>query len=98
MSRSSTGPGPGPKNSGPGPEVRVQGPQKVPGPDLDRTLDSLIGMRGKMFCRACWVKGADVLVEPVITERNNHQGESDADSGRLSDGNVGRACAEPLHI
>ena len=35
------GPGPGPKNSGPGPEVRVRGPQKVPGPDLDRTLDSL---------------------------------------------------------
>ena len=33
--------GPGPKNSGPGPEVRVRGPQKVPGPDLDRTLDSL---------------------------------------------------------
>ena len=33
MSRSSTGPGPGPgpKNSGPGPEVRVWGPQKVPG-------------------------------------------------------------------
>ena len=36
--------GPGPKNSGPGPEVRVRGPQKVPGPDLDRTLDSLIIM------------------------------------------------------
>ena len=35
------GPGPGPKNSGPGPEVRVRGPQKVPGPDLDWTLDSL---------------------------------------------------------
>ena len=34
--------GPGPKNSGPGPEVRVRGPQKVPGPDLDRTLDSLV--------------------------------------------------------
>ena len=40
-SRSSTGPGPGPKNSGPGPEVWVRGPQKVPGPDLDGTLDSL---------------------------------------------------------
>ena len=29
----------------PGPglvQVRVRGPQKVPGPDLDRTLDSLI--------------------------------------------------------
>ena len=49
-----------------------------------------IGMRGKMFCGACWVKGADVLVKPVITERNNHQGESDADSGRSLDGNVGR--------
>ena len=40
-SRSNTGPGPGPEISGPGPEVRVQGLQKVPGPDLDRNLDSL---------------------------------------------------------
>ena len=31
----------GPEISGPGPKVRVQGPQKVPRPDLDRTLDSL---------------------------------------------------------
>ena len=36
------GPGPGPENSGPGPEVRVWGPQKEVGPDLDRTLDSLL--------------------------------------------------------
>ena len=35
------GPGPGPKNSRARPQVQVQGPQKVPGPDLDRTLDSL---------------------------------------------------------
>ena len=42
------GPGPGPKNSGPGPEVRVWGPQKVPGPDLDRTLDSLTNTLKKM--------------------------------------------------
>ena len=35
------GPGPGP-DPGPGPiQVQVRGPQKVPGPDLDRTLDSL---------------------------------------------------------
>ena len=42
MSRSNTGPGPGPGFAGPGPEVRVRGPQKGAGPDLDRTLDSLI--------------------------------------------------------
>ena len=42
MSRSNTGPGPGPRFAGPGPEVRVQGPQKGAGPDLDRTLDSLM--------------------------------------------------------
>ena len=47
-----------------------------------------IGMRGKMFCRAYWVKGADALVESVVTERNNHPGESDADSARSSDGNI----------
>ena len=46
------GPGPGLENSGPGPEVRVQGPQKVARPDLDRTLDSL---------RTCvwWVETGD---------------------------------------
>ena len=49
-----------------------------------------IGMRGKLFCRACWVKGADALVESVVTVRHNHQGESDADSGRSSDGNLSR--------
>ena len=51
-----------------------------------------IGMHGKMFCRACWVKGADALAEPVFTERNNDQGESDVDSARSSDasGNVSR--------
>jgi hypothetical protein len=51
-----------------------------------------IGMRGKMFCRACWVKGADALAEPVLAERNNDQGESDVDSARSSDasGNVSR--------
>ena len=50
----------------------------------------VLGMCGKLFCRACWVKGADALVESVVTVRNNHQGESDADSGRSSDGNVSR--------
>jgi hypothetical protein len=53
-----------------------------------------IGMRGKMFCRACWVKGADALAEPVFTgtERTNDldQGESDVDSARSSDGNASR--------
>ena len=29
--------GPGPEISGLGPEVRVQGPQKVPGPDLGQS-------------------------------------------------------------
>ena len=43
-SRSDAGPGPGPEFAGPGPEVRVQGPQKQAGPDLDRTLDSLLGL------------------------------------------------------
>ena len=41
-SRSDAGPGPCPEFAGPGPEVRVRGPQKQAGPDLDRTLDSLI--------------------------------------------------------
>ena len=41
MSRSNTGPGLGPRFAGPGPEVRVRGPQKGAGPDLDWTLDSL---------------------------------------------------------
>ena len=30
-----------PEFAGPGPEVWVQGPQKVAGPDLDLTVDSL---------------------------------------------------------
>ena len=47
-----------------------------------------IGMHGKMFCQACWVKGADALVES--TEHNNNQDESDAESARSSDGNASR--------
>ena len=34
-------PGPGLEFAGPGPEVWVWGSQKVAGPDLDRTMDSL---------------------------------------------------------
>ena len=41
-SRSNTGPGPGPEFAGSGPEAWVQGPQKVAGPDLERTVDSLV--------------------------------------------------------
>ena len=40
-SRSNTGPGPGLEFAGPGPEDWVQGLQKVAGPDLDQTMDSL---------------------------------------------------------
>jgi hypothetical protein len=34
-------PGPGPSFSGPDLEVRVRGPQNLPGPDPDRTVDSV---------------------------------------------------------
>jgi hypothetical protein len=39
-----------------------------------------IGMRGKLFCRACWVKGSDALdvEDPFINPENN--GNSDAES------------------
>ena len=47
-SRSNAGPGPGPEFAGPGPEVRVRGPQKQAGPDLDRTLDSLLTVKEKV--------------------------------------------------
>lgn len=39
-----------------------------------------IGMRGKLFCWACWVKGSDALdvEDPSINPENN--GNSDAES------------------
>ena len=53
MSRSNTGPGPGPRFAGPGPEVQVRGPQKGAGPDLDWTLDSLLPGPGQR-ADSCW--------------------------------------------
>lgn len=45
-----------------------------------------IGMRGKFFCRACWVKGTDAADATMPSERNNDPGESNAESVQSSDG------------
>jgi hypothetical protein len=45
-----------------------------------------IGLRGKLFCRACWVKGTDALSEPVQEELALNRDKSDAsDTGLTSD-------------
>ena len=44
-----------------------------------------IGMRGKLFCRACWVKGTDAA-DVTNPFEGNDGGGSDADSVRSSDG------------
>jgi hypothetical protein len=44
-----------------------------------------MGMRGKLFCRACWVKGTDVADVTLPFERND-DGRSDAESVSSSDG------------
>lgn len=38
-----------------------------------------IGLRGKYFCRACWVKGSDALDADVRT--NEQQGNPGSDAG-----------------
>ncbi|KAF4584957.1 hypothetical protein EYR40_001783 [Pleurotus pulmonarius] len=59
-----------------------------------------IGMRGKYFCRACWVKGSDALDAdmPAGTSGEQHQSGSEAgDSGNdaVSDAGSGDKEAQP---
>jgi len=49
-------PGPGPDFSGPDLEVQVRGPEILPGPDPDQTVDSVV----PLSCVSC--KGGDVSV------------------------------------
>ena len=45
-----------------------------------------IGMRGKFFCRECWVKGTDAADVTLPSERNNDPGKSDDESVHSSEG------------
>jgi hypothetical protein len=54
-----------------------------------------IGMRGKLFCRACWVKGSDALDvdDPTINATNDDQSdvESQASSAAEEEGGSARS-------
>lgn len=43
-----------------------------------------IGLGGKFFCRACWVKGMDTLAEKVSGKKNPGGGDSEASHGETS--------------
>jgi hypothetical protein len=51
-----------------------------------------IGLKGKLFCRACWVKGSDALADGVQEQAGSpnasvHSGEA-SDTGSLAGGEV----------